>query len=297
MENPIVCKFGGTSVASAAQIRKVEAIVRADPRRRFIVPSAPGKRHANDKKITDLLYTCHQLAAQGLSFQEPFQLIREHYGEIVRGLEVSTPLDTELELAGVSDPDPVPLGREEDLGRALEQNAELRAAREAATKAEEAVRAGRYEYIPNVGAFARHTYQSGVPFLVHNFGTFGLQMTWNVFDWGKRKDVVNERRAQLEQAQENVRRITDRITVDIDKAWRKLERTKMMVDVAREALATRRESERISSDELRVGVISPAKNAEAVAAVRSAEADELQARLGYYLALAELENMAGTTAP
>ncbi|NLC59583.1 MAG: aspartate kinase [Armatimonadetes bacterium] len=97
MENPIVCKFGGTSVASAAQIRKVEAIVRADPRRRFIVPSAPGKRHANDKKITDLLYTCHQLAAQGLSFQEPFQLIREHYGEIVRGLEVSTPLDTELE--------------------------------------------------------------------------------------------------------------------------------------------------------------------------------------------------------
>jgi multidrug efflux pump subunit AcrB/outer membrane protein TolC len=207
------------------------------------------------------------------------------------------PLDTELELAGVSDPDTDPLSREEYLRRALEQNAELRAAREAATKAEEAVRAGRYEYIPNVGAFARHTYQSGVPFLVHNFGTFGLQMTWNVFDWGKRKDVVNERRAQLEQAQENVRRITDRITVDIDKAWRKLERTKMMVDVAREALATRRESERISSDELRVGVISPAKNAEAVAAVRSAEADELQARLGYYLALAELENMAGTTAP
>ncbi len=206
------------------------------------------------------------------------------------------PLDTELELAGVSDPDD-PLSKEEYLRRALEQNAELRAAREAASKAEAAVQAGRYEYIPNVGAFARHTYQSGVPFLVHNFGTFGLQMTWNVFDWGKRKDVVNERRAQLEQAQENVRRITDRITVDIEKAWRKLERTKMMVDVAREALALRRESERISSDELRVGVTSPAENAEAVAAVRSAQADELQARLGYYLALAELANIAGTPAP
>ena len=53
----IVCKFGGTSVATANQIRKVEAIVRADSRRRFIVPSAPGKRQSSDKKITDLLYT------------------------------------------------------------------------------------------------------------------------------------------------------------------------------------------------------------------------------------------------
>ncbi len=95
--NAIVCKFGGTSVASASQIRKVESIVRADDRRRLVVPSAPGKRVPADKKITDLLYTCHQLADQGLSFAEPWQIIRERYLEIARDLGVPTaPLDIEL---------------------------------------------------------------------------------------------------------------------------------------------------------------------------------------------------------
>lgn len=96
MSDCVVCKFGGTSVATAEQIRKVEAIVRADPRRRFIVPSAPGKRHPDDRKITDLLYTCHQLASQGLSFDEPYQIICDRYLEIARELEVATPLDAAL---------------------------------------------------------------------------------------------------------------------------------------------------------------------------------------------------------
>ncbi|HEX2998857.1 MAG TPA: aspartate kinase, partial [Armatimonadota bacterium] len=91
-----VCKFGGSSVATASQIRKVEAIIRADARRRFIVPSAPGKRQSGDKKITDLLYACHQLAEQGLSFEEPYRMICARYQEIARALEVTTPLDAEL---------------------------------------------------------------------------------------------------------------------------------------------------------------------------------------------------------
>jgi len=105
---------------------------------------------------------------------------------------------------------------------------------------------------------------------------------------------VGEREAQSLQARENVRRITDRVTVDIDKAWRKLDRAKIMVDVAREALALRRESERITGDQLRTGVTSAAKNAEAVAATRGAEADELQARMAYEIALAEIAKLAGT---
>jgi aspartate kinase len=60
-----VAKFGGTSVATAAQLLKVKAIIDADPTRRFIVPSAPGKADAKDTKVTDLLYLAHQLAAQG----------------------------------------------------------------------------------------------------------------------------------------------------------------------------------------------------------------------------------------
>jgi outer membrane protein TolC len=204
------------------------------------------------------------------------------------------PLDTELELEDVSAPAGERLTREQYLKAALDGNPELQAAKETVSKARSASTAARYEYIPNVGAFARQTYQSGVPFVAHNFGTFGLQMSWNVFDWGKRKGVVGERDAQLTQAEENLRRIADRITVDVEKAYRKLERTQMMVDVAGEALALRREAERISGDQLKAGVTSEARNAEAVAATRGAEVDELQARLSYQLALAEIGRITGS---
>lgn len=84
----IVCKFGGTSVADAGQIRRIEAIIRADPRRRFVVVSAPGKRMKEDKKITDLLYLCHELAEADLEIDEPFHLIRERFVQIAAELKV-----------------------------------------------------------------------------------------------------------------------------------------------------------------------------------------------------------------
>ncbi|MDF2440361.1 MAG: aspartate kinase [Abditibacteriota bacterium] len=86
--SPIVCKFGGTSLADAEQIRKVASIVRANERRRFVVVSAPGKRHKNDQKVTDLLLTCWHLAMQQLDYAQPLQMIRERYNEIARDLDV-----------------------------------------------------------------------------------------------------------------------------------------------------------------------------------------------------------------
>ena len=76
---PVVAKFGGSSVADADQVRKIAAIVRADPRRRFVVVSAPGKRNDKDKKITDLLYLCHSLGEQGLDAAAPFAIVKERY--------------------------------------------------------------------------------------------------------------------------------------------------------------------------------------------------------------------------
>ena len=72
-------KFGGSSLSDAAQFRKVAAIVRADPTRRFIVVSAPGKRFSGDDKITDLLYRCAALAGRREDFSAPFALIRDRY--------------------------------------------------------------------------------------------------------------------------------------------------------------------------------------------------------------------------
>ncbi len=78
----ITCKFGGTSLADATNIRVMESIVKADPARRFVVPSAPGKRFDSDKKVTDLLYAWHGIAAQGLDPGEPKRIIRQRFEEL-----------------------------------------------------------------------------------------------------------------------------------------------------------------------------------------------------------------------
>lgn len=85
----ITCKFGGSSLADAACIRAAIDIIRAHPARRFIVPSAPGKRTPDDKKITDLLYAWHSMALQGLGAQEPRDIIRSRFEELARELGVS----------------------------------------------------------------------------------------------------------------------------------------------------------------------------------------------------------------
>jgi len=96
-----VSKFGGTSLADANQFRKVQAIISADPERRFVVPSAPGKRWPEDRKITDLLYLCHAHAQQDIPFDEVFKLISDRYTQIVRDLGLK--LDLAPALAKIRD--------------------------------------------------------------------------------------------------------------------------------------------------------------------------------------------------
>jgi aspartate kinase len=104
-----VCKFGGTSLADADQIRKVQAIIESDPDRRYIVPSAPGKRSDKDQKVTDLLYLCHGHAKSGVAIDEVFNLIAARYRGIIAALGLSLNLDAELDevraqlLAGASE--------------------------------------------------------------------------------------------------------------------------------------------------------------------------------------------------
>ena len=203
------------------------------------------------------------------------------------------PLETVLDLAEINDSFPAPQTLQQYLQEALSSNPELQAAKDNVEKATHAVSAARDEYIPDVSLFASHTYQHGAPFLENNMGMFGVQMTWDIFDWGSRKGVVGQRRAQLIQAQENVKRLQDSITVEITKVYRKLERTKLIVEVAGEAVVLQKENQRLSAKSMEAGVIKKAQYAESVAAVKKAEWEELQANLGYRLALAELDRIAG----
>ena len=92
-----VVKFGGSSLASAEQFKKVGNIIRADKERKYVVPSAPGKRFSNDTKVTDMLYACYDLADQGKSFKAELDAIKARYQEIIDGLQL------DLDLSEVQD--------------------------------------------------------------------------------------------------------------------------------------------------------------------------------------------------
>jgi aspartate kinase len=91
------CKFGGTSLADAAQVRRVKAIVEADAGRRWVVVSAPGKRTPSDHKITDLFYLCHENAKRGIGFEEVFGIIAGRYEQIVSELALNVPIKALLD--------------------------------------------------------------------------------------------------------------------------------------------------------------------------------------------------------
>lgn len=91
-----VVKFGGSSLASAEQFKKVGNIIRADEGRRYVVPSAPGKRFGNDNKVTDMLYHCYALSEAGKSFKDELKKIKERYNEIIDGLGLKLSLDDEF---------------------------------------------------------------------------------------------------------------------------------------------------------------------------------------------------------
>lgn len=95
-----VAKFGGSSLANASQFCKVAQIIQADSERRYIVPSAPGKRNTDDHKITDLLYLCHAHAQQGIPFDDVFTIISQRYLEIIAELGLSLNLQPHLDSIG-----------------------------------------------------------------------------------------------------------------------------------------------------------------------------------------------------
>jgi aspartate kinase len=91
-----VVKFGGSSLASAEQFKKVGDIIQADPDRVYVVPSAPGKRHSKDTKVTDMLYKAYGLAEEGKDFSKNLAEIKERYNEIINGLNLTLDLSDEF---------------------------------------------------------------------------------------------------------------------------------------------------------------------------------------------------------
>ena len=92
-----VVKFGGSSLADANQFRRVASIVKADPARRYVVASAPGKRFSDDVKVTDMLYNCYELVRQGKDIGDYYKQICERYNSIIADLGLDFDISGELE--------------------------------------------------------------------------------------------------------------------------------------------------------------------------------------------------------
>ncbi|MBC5713002.1 aspartate kinase [Roseburia sp. BX1005] len=93
-----VVKFGGSSLASAGQFAKVGDIIRSDESRKYVVPSAPGKRNAKDTKVTDMLYDCYAAAEAEEEFKPKLKKIKDRYDAIINGLNLKLSLEEEFRI-------------------------------------------------------------------------------------------------------------------------------------------------------------------------------------------------------
>jgi outer membrane protein TolC len=172
---------------------------------------------------------------------------------------------------------------------------EIAEARATVDKAASAVRLADLEYVPNLDVFARYDYSNNVPFLAKNFGTFGVRLTYDLFDGGKRRATIRERHAQLAQAKENLARVTDETELRVRTAFDKLERTRKMIAVSEELLALRAESRRVTAEQLTRGASLGSQAGASQAQELDATAALLQSRLDYVQALDEMDEAIGRT--
>ena len=211
----------------------------------------------------------------------------------VLGLPLDTKLVLDPEVKTVFDLAP----REESLQVALKENPAVQQASQKLAAARAAEAAAKAEYIPDITGFARHSYQNGVPFVERNFGTFGIHLSYDLFDAGKRNALIRERRYEVSEAQEDLERTKEEVGVRIATVYNKLETTRAMVEVAREDLAARQENARLSDMQFKQGALLPSQRDTSHAQAVKAQAGLLKASLDYLLARDELTRTLGRTAP
>jgi outer membrane protein TolC len=209
---------------------------------------------------------------------------------------IGLPLTTALDLdPNTADAEP-PCTRETCVAEALASHPEILEARLEVEKANAAVRLAKTDlYVPDVDAFARYSYQNNVPFLAHNFGSFGVHFSYDLFDSGRKRALLRERDTQLSQAKENLARLTDEVELSVQTAYNKLERTQEMRKVSEELLALRTESNRVLQQQLVRGEALSSQANMATAQELDARTLLLQSQLDYTQANDEIIHAIGRT--
>jgi outer membrane protein TolC len=176
---------------------------------------------------------------------------------------------------------------------ALEQNQDIQAAHRLLEKAKAELAAAKDAYIPDITASSRYSYQSGVPLLEHNFGTFGFNLSFDLFDGGRREAQVRDARTAVTSAQVTVDKLQSEVTVEIQAEYDRVEELKEMVGVVQQAVAVRTEAARLADSQFEQNALLSAARSQAHADLASATALLLEANLNLSLAEAEVKKTIG----
>jgi outer membrane protein TolC len=273
-----------------SQQRAIEAKIRA-------VEDLQGERVQQVKYGSTLEVDLIESRAQALQAKQELlttelQLsdLRMQFNDVV-GLPVTSEVTLEPDV-------PIPpdgCQREQCVKLALDSHPEITEARAIVEKASAGVRGAKREYIPDIEAFARYSYQNNVPFLARNFGTFGIHFSYDLFDGGRKRAMLRQRDSQLAQAKENLARISDEVEVKVQTAYNRLERTQQMIAVSQELLAVRTEARRVSVRQMEQGAYLRSQAATAAAQEFEAQTLLLQSQLDYAQAHDELTKAIGQT--
>ena len=236
-----------------------------------------------------------QSRASSLDAQQSALVQRLQIHDLTISLDdlLGLPLNTNLVLqADNFAPASVP-SREECIRIAQDRSPEIQAAKQNVEKAKAGLAAAKDEYIPDITGLARYSYQSGIPFLVHNFGTFGFSFTYDLFDGGKRIAQIKDSRTLLSEAEVNLARIEDEVSVQVETAYDKVEQLQDLVGVADQVVKAREEASRVTDRRFEQTSALASARAEAHAKTISAQASFLEANLGLLLAQGDLKRSMG----
>jgi outer membrane protein TolC len=180
---------------------------------------------------------------------------------------------------------------------ALRSNPDVLEAEAQLDKATHGVAAAKTSYIPDVGLFGGHFFQSSFPFLPRNTLVFGAVGNLTLLDFGARGNTLAERSAQRRAAELNLSRVKSKLRGDVEAAYRKVARAHEMASIAREAYALSGEALRLRVAQQGAGFGVPADQSAATADRLDADLNVLKADMGYRIARAELDELAGRLVP
>lgn len=206
------------------------------------------------------------------------------------GLPVNTAI--ELDPVGAAVPLDIP-SRADAVRAAFNQNHDLKAARETLTKAQAGLAAAKDAYIPDVTALSGYHYQSGVPFLVHNFGTFGFSLSYDLFDGRRREATIREARSEVRSAEVAIEKLQSEIEVQVQSAYDRVDELKQMVTLTEQNVKIRTEAARLADRQFEQNAALSSARSQAHADVASATASLLETNFGLSLAEADLKRTIG----